>query len=126
MASALTVWHDYIPPAGLNPRKVEVKYTFPEKNEINRTGLDMNNTVFRCPWCGSDPLYIENSWETMAQVPARTDLSDTLSRDLKKRGFNFVGSTICYAFMQSIGMVNDHLAGCFRCEEIRRIGADSL
>ena len=63
----------------------------------------------------------QNSWETMAQVPARTDLSDTLSRDLKKRGFNFVGSTICYAFMQSVGMVNDHLAGCFRSEEIRRM-----
>ena len=68
----------------------------------------------------------QNSWETMMQVPSRTDISDTLSRDLKKRGFNFVGSTICYAFMQSVGMVNDHLAGCFRHKEIRRIGADSL
>jgi DNA-3-methyladenine glycosylase I len=68
----------------------------------------------------------QNSWETMTQIPARTDLYDALSRDLKKRGFNFVGSTICYAFMQSVGMVNDHLAGCFRSEEIRRMGADPL
>lgn len=50
----------------------------------------------------------------MQDVPARTALSDALSKDLKRRGFNFVGSTIMYAFMQAVGMVDDHLAGCFR------------
>ena len=50
----------------------------------------------------------------MSDVPAYTAESDAMSRDLKKRGFNFVGSTICYAFMQAVGMVNDHLASCFR------------
>ncbi len=60
-----------------------------------------------------------NSWRLLKQIPARTAESDTMSKDLKKRGFNFVGSTICYAFMQAVGMVNDHLAGCFRYEEIR-------
>src|SRR5437868_5474880 len=53
-------------------------------------------------------------------VPARTDISDAVSKDLKKRGFNFVGSTIMYAFMQATGMVNDHLVTCFRYEEIDR------
>lgn len=53
-------------------------------------------------------------------VPAKTEISDAISRDLKKRGFNFVGSTIIYAFMQATGMVNDHLTSCFRYEEVRR------
>ena len=55
-----------------------------------------------------------NSWKAVSQVPARTPESDAMSKDLKRRGFNFVGSTICYAFMQAVGMVNDHLVSCFR------------
>ncbi len=55
-----------------------------------------------------------NAWKSLRQVPARTTQSDTMSKDLQKRGFNFVGSTICYAFMQAVGMVNDHLVDCFR------------
>jgi DNA-3-methyladenine glycosylase I len=55
-----------------------------------------------------------NSWKTTKQLPAKTKESDAMSKDLKKRGFNFVGSTICYAFMQAVGMVNDHLVTCFR------------
>jgi DNA-3-methyladenine glycosylase I len=55
-----------------------------------------------------------NSWKTRQQVPASTPQSDAMSKDLKKRGFNFVGSTICYAFMQAVGMVNDHVVQCFR------------
>lgn len=61
---------------------------------------------------------VVNSWRTSRQVPARTAESDALSRDLKKRGFRFVGSTICYAFMQAVGMVNDHALDCFRRKEI--------
>lgn len=57
-----------------------------------------------------------NSPKSMKQVPASTPESDAMSKDLKKRGFNFVGSTICYAFMQAVGMVNDHLVTCFRYE----------
>lgn len=57
---------------------------------------------------------IRNRWRSQAQVPARTRISDALSQDLKKRGFKFVGSTICYAFMQATGMVDDHLTSCFR------------
>jgi DNA-3-methyladenine glycosylase I len=59
-----------------------------------------------------------NRWRSMKEVPALTAESDAMSRDLKKRGFTFVGSTICYAFMQATGMVNDHLVECFRYREI--------
>ena len=62
---------------------------------------------------------IVNSRRSMKQVPARTPESDAMSKDLKKRGFSFVGTTICYAFMQAVGMVNDHLAKCFRYSQIR-------
>ena len=60
----------------------------------------------------------KNAWRNSKDVPARTPESDALSRDLKKRGFNFVGSTILYAFMQAIGMVNDHLVDCFRYDVV--------
>ena len=59
-----------------------------------------------------------NSFRSLKQVPARTKESDAMSKDLKKRGFAFVGSTICYAFMQAVGMVNDHLVSCFRYGEV--------
>jgi DNA-3-methyladenine glycosylase I len=60
-----------------------------------------------------------NRWRTPRQVPASTPESDAMSKDLKKRGFRFVGSTICYAFMQATGMVNDHLVTCFRYSELQ-------
>ena len=56
----------------------------------------------------------------MSEVPARTPESDAMSKDLKRRGFKFVGTTICYAFMQAVGMVNDHLVDCFRHAELHR------
>ena len=59
-----------------------------------------------------------NKLRTLDQILARTEQSDTMSKDLKKRGFTFVGSTICYAFMQAVGMVNDHLVSCFRYGEV--------
>jgi len=62
-----------------------------------------------------------NRWRTLSQVPARTPESDALSKDLARRGFRFVGSTICYAFMQAVGMVNDHTVGCFRYRELTSI-----
>ena len=61
---------------------------------------------------GGSPL--RNNWRTPRDVPASTELSDMISKDLKKRGFRFVGTTICYAFMQATGLVNDHLRTCFR------------
>jgi len=63
---------------------------------------------------------IQNRWRTLAQVPAHSVESDAMSRDLLRRGFKFVGSTICYAFMQATGMVNDHLITCPRWKEVGR------
>jgi DNA-3-methyladenine glycosylase I len=60
-----------------------------------------------------------NHWRALEQIPASTPESDAMSKDMKKRGFKFVGSTICYAFMQAVGMVNDHTADCFRYNELR-------
>ena len=65
---------------------------------------------------GGEPLV--NRWRGTDQLPARTAQSDAMSKDLVKRGFKFVGSTICYAFMQATGMVNDHLVDCFRYKEL--------
>jgi DNA-3-methyladenine glycosylase I len=63
---------------------------------------------------------IQNSWRSGQRVPAKTKESDAMSKDLQKRGFRFVGSTICYAFMQAIGMVNDHAIDCFRYQQLAR------
>jgi len=65
-------------------------------------------------WSFVDGVPIRNKWRSMAEIPASTPLSDVMSRELKRHGFRFVGSTICYAHMQATGMVNDHLTGCFR------------
>jgi len=62
-----------------------------------------------------------NSFSAMTDIPANTAISDAMSRDLKKRGFRFVGSTICYAFMQATGMVNDHVSSCYRYDEINEM-----
>jgi DNA-3-methyladenine glycosylase I len=64
----------------------------------------------------------QNRFRTMEEIPSRTAESETMSRALKRRGFRFVGPTICYALMQAVGMVNDHLIGCFRHREIARLG----
>ena len=61
---------------------------------------------------------IPNQWKTLEEVPSATPQSEKMSKDLKKRGFKFVGPTICYGFMQAVGMVNDHVVGCFRHKEI--------
>lgn len=64
---------------------------------------------------------INNAWKSAADIPAETKESLAMSRDMKKRGFRFVGPTICYAFMQAVGMVNDHTVDCFRYNEIKRL-----
>ena len=62
---------------------------------------------------------IQNSWKKMTEIPSRSPESEAMSKDLKKRGFKFVGTTICYAFMQAVGMVNDHVVSCFRYKELK-------
>jgi len=69
-------------------------------------------------WSFTEGEVIVNSWPDMASVPAETERSQAMSRDLKRRGFTFVGPTICYAFMQATGMVNDHVTTCFRHQQV--------
>lgn len=64
---------------------------------------------------------IQNRWKSMKEIPAETQVAHSLSKDLKKRGFNFVGPTICYAFMQAMGMVNDHVPQCFRYQQVKKL-----
>lgn len=74
-------------------------------------------------WGFVDHQPIQNSWSSTRELPATTEISDRLSKDLKKRGFTFVGSTIIYAHMQATGMVNDHTTDCFRRRECRQLAA---
>lgn len=69
-------------------------------------------------WSFVDGKPVRNRWRGRGEVPARTELSDRLSKDMRRRGFSFVGSTIIYAHMQATGMVNDHFVGCFRYREV--------
>ncbi len=68
-------------------------------------------------WSFTDGVVIQNAWPDLSELPAQTERSQAMSRELKRRGFNFVGPTICYAFMQATGMVNDHVVSCFRHHE---------
>jgi len=72
-------------------------------------------------WRYVDNVPRQNVWTSLGELPARTEQSDRMSKDLKKLGFKFVGSTICYAFMQAVGMVNDHVVGCFRYAEVKEM-----
>lgn len=71
-------------------------------------------------WCFTDGESIQNKWKTSKDVPVKTEISESLSKDLKLRGFSFVGPTIIYAYMQAVGMVNDHTLDCYRHKEIER------
>jgi DNA-3-methyladenine glycosylase I len=73
----------------------------------------------RCAWGFVGGRPVVNRRRHFREIPARTEVSDALSKDLKKRGFRFVGSTILYAFMQAVGMVNDHTTDCFRWKKLR-------
>ncbi len=73
-------------------------------------------------WSFVDGRQLHNSRKSLADLPAQTPLSEKLSRDLKRRGFRFVGPTICYSLMQAVGLVNDHLVDCFRYRELRKRG----
>lgn len=74
-------------------------------------------------WSFVEDQPIQNCWENLKAVPVQTDVSVRMSKDMKKRGFSFVGPTICYAFMQAVGMVNDHEQGCFRHQQVRDLSS---
>jgi DNA-3-methyladenine glycosylase I len=85
-----------------------------------RAWLELDDPVSYL-WGFVDGAVIQNAWLTMGALPAETDRSKAMSKDLKRRGFGFVGPTICYAFMQATGMVNDHVTSCFRHPECRAL-----
>ena len=72
-------------------------------------------------WQFVDHQPIQNSWRSVSEIPVTTEESNQMSKDLKQRGFRFVGPTICYAYMQAVGMVNDHVIDCFRHKEIIKL-----
>lgn len=76
---------------------------------------------FNYQWRFVDGRPIQNKFDTLVELPAKTPISEAFSKDLKKRGFSFVGPTIVYAHMQAVGMVNDHLTGCFRHKQVSRL-----
>jgi DNA-3-methyladenine glycosylase I len=80
---------------------------------------DQGLTLDAYLWDFVDGQPLQNNRRSMSEVPATTDISDAMSKDLKKRGFTFVGSTICYAFMQAAGLVNDHVIDCFRHPQLQ-------
>ncbi len=120
-----------------------IKYTQPKIDElllnkgIIRNKLKINATITNAKiflevqkeygsfsnyiWSFSNGKPIQNKWPSSKEVPAKTELSDTMSKALKKKGFKFIGTTICYAYMQAIGMVNDHTTDCFRHNHIKNI-----
>lgn len=107
-----------------------------ENVEIIRNRLKIKATIHNAKAflrvqeeCGSFSAYlwafvkgypVVNHWESLSEVPAKTVLSDAISKDLKKRGFSFVGSTIIYAYLQGVGVVNDHLVSCFKYEACQK------
>jgi DNA-3-methyladenine glycosylase I len=84
--------------------------------------MEKENGFSNYLWNYMDSKPLQNTWKTMADVPAKTPLSETISKDMKKRGFKFCGPTIVYAFMQAVGMVNDHTTDCHCYQKIKKLG----
>jgi DNA-3-methyladenine glycosylase I len=76
-------------------------------------------------WKFVDGKPVQNAWRSLAEIPATTTVSESMSKELKRAGFSFVGSTICYALMQATGMVNDHITSCFRWREVQELADGS-
>jgi len=114
-----------------NPSKIEKLLMNPDiiRNKLKIESVITNakaylqvineyDTFSKYIWSFVNNKPVCNYWKNLHQVPTKTPISDIMSKDLKKRGFKFIGTTICYAFMQAIGMVNDHTINCFRHKEI--------
>ena len=82
------------------------------------SAIEVHGSLDAYLWSFVDGTPVRNRWKASAEVPATTTTSDRMSKEMKQRGFRFVGSTICYAFMQATGMVDDHLVGCFRHRQV--------
>ncbi|MEM7085381.1 MAG: DNA-3-methyladenine glycosylase I [Bacteroidota bacterium] len=103
--------------AGIIRNKLKIHATISNAAAFMKV-QDEFGSFSRYIWGFVDGEPVQNSFETMNDIPANTSLSDALSKDLKKRGFKFVGTTVVYAHMQATGMVNDHVTSCFRYNEV--------
>ncbi len=103
--------------AGIVRNRMKVDATFNNAHEFLRLQKE-HGSFDAWIWQFTDGRTKQNSWAAMTEIPAKTTESDAMSKALKGEGFKFVGSTICYAFMQAAGMVNDHETGCFRYGEV--------
>ncbi|MFD0964506.1 DNA-3-methyladenine glycosylase I [Pseudofulvibacter geojedonensis] len=103
--------------AGIIRNKLKIKATISNANAFIEVQKEFGS-FSKYIWDFVDGKPITNTFKTLAEVPATTPLSDQISKDLKKRGFKFVGSTVIYAHMQATGMVNDHIVSCFRHKEV--------
>jgi len=107
--------------AGIIRNKLKVAATISNAQAFLKTQEEFGSfDKYIWQFVGGKPK--QNAWKTHKRLPAKTVESDAMSKDLQKRGFRFVGSTICYAFMQATGMVNDHLVACFRYEDLEKGG----
>ncbi len=103
--------------AGIVRNRLKIKSAIQNANAFLKVA-DEFGSFDKYIWSFVDGKPIVNKYKKLEDIPAKTEISDAMSKDLKKRGFNFVGSTICYAFMQATGMVNDHIVSCFRYDEV--------
>ena len=104
--------------AGIVRNRLKIEWTIKNARSFLTVQTEFGS-FDRYIWQFVDRSPTQNAWTQMKQVPASTPESDVMSADLRRRGFGFVGSTICYAFMQATGMVNDHLVSCFRYQALR-------
>ncbi|NLP58881.1 DNA-3-methyladenine glycosylase I [Lutibacter sp. B1] len=103
--------------AGIIRNKLKIKATITNATAFMEVQKEFGS-FSKYIWSFTNGLPIKNNWENLKQLPATTTLSDSISKDLKKRGFKFVGSTVIYAHMQATGMINDHITSCFRYDEV--------
>ncbi len=107
--------------AGIVRNRMKVEATVVNAKAFLKTQVE-HGSFDSYIWQFVDGTPKQNRWRSMKQLPASTPASDRMSKDLKDRGFKFVGTTICYAFMQAAGMVNDHVVTCFRHDQLKRKG----
>jgi DNA-3-methyladenine glycosylase I len=112
-----TKYEELLLDAGIIRNKLKIKATITNAvafMEVQEEFGSFSNYI----WNFTKGKPIKNKWKMLSELPATTELSDTISKDLKKRGFKFVGSTVIYAHMQATGMINDHVTECFRYQEV--------
>ena len=109
--------------AGIVRNRMKIDATFSNAGEFLRLQKE-HGSFASWIWQFTGGRTQRNSWASVSEIPAKTAESDAMSKALKSEGFKFVGSTICYAFMQAAGMVNDHETCCFRYEEVRALNTD--